>query len=120
MHQNILICPLDWGAGHATRMVPFAEMIKAKGHSVFVALPSNLAPLFDPDEFTIIPLSSYSIKYPAGIPLALSIALQLPLLAAQAVADRFRTAAIVRRYNIDLVISDNRFAVVPAVQGQSL
>jgi len=35
--KNILICPLDWGLGHATRMVPIIEMLGNKGANVIVA-----------------------------------------------------------------------------------
>jgi hypothetical protein len=28
--KNILVCPMDWGLGHATRMVPVIEMLKQR------------------------------------------------------------------------------------------
>ena len=35
--KNILVCPLDWGLGHASRMVPIIEMLGNKGANAIIA-----------------------------------------------------------------------------------
>ncbi|MBE0667208.1 MAG: glycosyltransferase, partial [Bacteroidales bacterium] len=35
--KNILICPLEWGLGHATRMIPLATELLTLNHNVIFA-----------------------------------------------------------------------------------
>ena len=35
--KRILICPLNWGIGHATRMVAYAKQLEKAGNEVMVA-----------------------------------------------------------------------------------
>ena len=35
--QRILVCPLNWGLGHASRCVPIIKALEARGKSVLLA-----------------------------------------------------------------------------------
>jgi spore coat polysaccharide biosynthesis predicted glycosyltransferase SpsG len=35
-NQNILICPLEWGLGHAARMIPLARKLGEMGNNIFI------------------------------------------------------------------------------------
>ena len=35
--KKILVCPLDWGIGHATRCVPIIHLLMKQGHEVIIA-----------------------------------------------------------------------------------
>ena len=35
--QNVLVCPLDWGLGHAARCVPIIKALEAPGKKVLLA-----------------------------------------------------------------------------------
>ncbi|MDT8400843.1 MAG: glycosyltransferase [Bacteroidales bacterium] len=110
--RNILVCPLYWGAGHATRVQAVAYNLKKRGHRIIIAAPSALHFTFDrqvADE--LVTLWSPPVAYPPYLPLYLGVLLQMPLLFAGFIYDRFRLPGIIRRYNISLVISDNRFGL---------
>ena len=68
-HHRILICPLEWGLGHAGRCLPLAAELKNMGHEIiFAAGEKHLAflrgnfpmpgSLFFPDSTPLIPALS--------------------------------------------------------------
>jgi UDP:flavonoid glycosyltransferase YjiC (YdhE family) len=66
--MKILVCPLNWGLGHATRCVPIIQQLIAEGHTP--VLVSDGYPLaFLRQEFPTlrtIEFPSYSISYSKG------------------------------------------------------
>ena len=110
--KNILICPLNWGTGHATRVQVIAAELRKRGHKIYIAAPRRLHATFDKssyDEF--INLRSPSVHYPAHLPLFIAVMLQAPILMVSFLADRLRLPGIIRKYNIHLIISDNYFGM---------
>ena len=46
VNNNILVCPLNWGLGHATRAIPIIEAALEKGYNPIIASDGeDLAPL---------------------------------------------------------------------------
>ena len=39
--KNILVCPLDWGLGHASRCVPIINELQGLGHTVTIGADKN-------------------------------------------------------------------------------
>ncbi len=37
MAKNVLICPLNWGLGHVSRIVPIITKLYQRGHHIYVA-----------------------------------------------------------------------------------
>jgi hypothetical protein len=110
--KNILICPLNWGTGHATRVQVIAGELKKRGHKIYIAAPRRLHATFDKsfyDEF--ICLRSAPVHYPAHLPLCIAVMLQAPILLVSFLADRLRLPGIIRKYDIHLIISDNCFGM---------
>lgn len=110
--KNILISPLYWGTGHATRVQVLARELKKRGHRIIIAAPPALHKIFDSsvyDELTG-PWSP-RLSYPRFLPLYLGVLVQLPLLFASFLYDRHMAGRLIRRYNIDILISDNRFGM---------
>ncbi|MBK9211535.1 MAG: hypothetical protein IPO14_00855 [Saprospiraceae bacterium] len=106
---TILITPLDWGLGHATRCVPLINELNAMGHRVIIAASGSgftyLQLVFPNVE--IIRLREYAIKYFKNAFLTyLYNALNIPLRIWQ---DRKALSEILKKYDVDLIISDNRF-----------
>lgn len=109
--KNILVCPLDWGLGHATRMVPVIEMLGKKGANVIIAADNR------PLEFlvrrfpqnTIIQLQGYSPNYPSNNNMALAMLKSLPAMVLKARQANRILHRIIKEHNIDAVISDNRY-----------
>jgi len=80
--KRILIAPLDWGLGHATRCIPIANAIEKSGNEVIFASNGRALDLlmkeFPKNKFIKIP--SYNIKYSkyGGIGWILNMTLQIP------------------------------------------
>ena len=65
---NVLICPLNWGLGHAGRCIPIAQEFQRQGHTVDFASdggPLKLLQLEFP-EAKFYELPGYGITYPTN------------------------------------------------------
>lgn len=62
---HILIAPLDWGLGHATRCIPLIRALREKGMKVTVAAEGPIAQLIKDNfpEVPIVSLRGYRIRY---------------------------------------------------------
>ena len=63
---NILIAPLDWGLGHATRCIPIIKALLAKDYNVFIATSGKQALLLKKEfpTLTFLVLKGHEIRYP--------------------------------------------------------
>ena len=111
MKKRVLVAPLDWGLGHATRCIPVIRELQRQGCTVLVAGSGDSLALLQkefPDMiFRSIP--GYRPQYPANGSMVLSMLRQLPRFMQVIVAEHRAIARIVEKDGIDLLISDNRF-----------
>jgi hypothetical protein len=109
---NILIAPLEWGLGHATRVIPLARELLEMNNRVFIAGHRHLS-LFRSEfpRLTCINFPGFSPTYSKVLPQYLIILLQCPLIMYHAALEHFRLRKIIRDHSIDIVISDNRFGL---------
>jgi uncharacterized protein (TIGR00661 family) len=109
--KNILVCPLDWGLGHATRIVPIVDMLISKGAKVIIAADNSpmdfLKQRFANCEFVKLP--GFEPKYPKGNQMALKMALQYPAMIKSATKAKKVLNSIVENRSVDIIISDNRY-----------
>lgn len=109
--KNVLVCPLDWGLGHATRMVPVIEMFLQEGANVIIA--ANNAPLdFLKQRFKncgFVKLPGFVPKYPKSNFMAFKMAAQFPEMKKQALKANKLLQEIIDQKKIDIVVSDNRY-----------
>jgi len=111
--KNVLICPLDWGLGHASRDVIIIKKLLDNGFKVIIG--ADKAPLFFlqtefPDlPFTRIP--STQIKYPKGKLMALKMLFSIPKILYGVFKEHKLLKKLVAKKPIDIVISDNRFGL---------
>lgn len=118
---KILVCPLDWGIGHATRCVPLIKKFLDLNTAVIIA--SENRPLaFLKNEFPeikYIHFPGYNIKYPAKGNMALKMLIMLPGIFYRIYKEHKKLKKIIKTYEIDAVFSDNRFGMynrkVPSV-----
>jgi uncharacterized protein (TIGR00661 family) len=110
--KRILVAPLDWGLGHASRCIPIIRALSGAGHNVIIGADGNPARMLS-EEFPLLPLvkiSNYAMRY-SRIPLLLAI--KFPLLVAKvyrkAAQEHSETRKIVDKEHIDAIISDQRF-----------
>ncbi len=111
--KKVLIAPLDWGLGHATRCVPIVYQQIAKGNKVVIAADGNGFELLGQEfpEVEIIRLKGYNIWYSYKLGMTLSILLQVPKILVSIIREHQQLKSIVKRHRIDIVISDNRFGL---------
>ncbi|NDP19529.1 MAG: glycosyltransferase [Paludibacter sp.] len=111
--MKILVCPLNWGLGHATRCVPIILQLMAQGHELAVA--ANGFPLeFLQQEFPslrFIEFPSYSISYSSGKSQISSIGFSIPKIIRGIVKEHFWLNKLLRTEPFDQIISDNRFGM---------
>jgi predicted glycosyltransferase len=108
-----LICPLGWGMGHATRMIPIINFLKQNGVEVIVAGDERIKPIFKNNfkEIPFILFPSYRVEFGSGkSQLFHLIGIAFRMLWATCRETR-RLNAIIESHNIDLIISDNRFGL---------
>ncbi|HEC42734.1 MAG TPA: hypothetical protein ENI20_07910 [Bacteroides sp.] len=116
MHSNkkILVCPLDWGLGHAARDVAIVKQLTDLGHEVILAGGGGAMKLLVeefPELETVRFGSLIRIRYSRKLPAWMKITLLSPLLLYEVYAEHLRLARLVRKLRPDVVISDNRYGL---------
>ena len=79
--QRVLVAPLDWGLGHATRCIPIIQALLIQGHEVILAADGAIATLLHTEfpSLEMLKLKGYHIKYAkTGIGLPFQLIKQLP------------------------------------------
>lgn len=111
--NTVLICPLDWGLGHASRDVLIIKTLLSNNFKVIIA--ANNAPLaFLSKEFpelAHIKMPSVGIKYPKGKRMAIKMLFLAPKLIFGIYWEHWQLKKIIRQQKIDVVISDSRFGL---------
>ena len=111
--KRILVAPLDWGLGHASRCVPIAKALEKEGYEVVFAASGRPLELliqeFPKNDF--IKLEGYNISYPKNGQMALSMLSQLFKIWKGIRQEHKQLQQIIDDYNIDGVISDNRYGL---------
>lgn len=111
--KNILICPLNWGLGHASRCIPIIKILNQAGHHVVIAAGNDASALlksaFPENEF--IRFDDYNIRYSKGKNLVRKIIFQIPKILFRILSEHYKLKSIISQYKIDTVISDNRMGL---------
>ncbi|HPR72226.1 MAG TPA: glycosyltransferase [Bacteroidales bacterium] len=110
---NILICPLEWGLGHAGRIIPLAVKLHEMGHNVIIGAGEKHLSFFrkETKDFTLIKFPGFSPKYSGFLPQYLVILAKVPSLIFHIIREHHKIKRIIRQYDIDILISDNRFGL---------
>lgn len=106
-----MLSPLAWGLGHASRSVPIVKLLQNNGFNVILAANRSACFLFERElhNTTCIKIPGFEVRYSRFLPLMLSLVLQFPLFLVQVFIDRIAISYIIKKYDIDIIISDNRF-----------
>ncbi|MBE0651673.1 MAG: glycosyltransferase [Bacteroidales bacterium] len=108
---TILVCPMDWGLGHATRVVPIIDRLLER--NVRVILGADNKPLeflrrrFPQCESVKIP--GYKPLYQKKGSLALKVTADIPQMLIESRKAHALLEQIIDDMGIDAVISDNRY-----------
>ena len=110
--KKILVAPLNWGIGHATRCIPIIKALQESNFIPIIASDGDALQLLQ-KEFPALKtfeLPSYNIKY-SKVPKALKwkLLFKLPLMYFTMKKELKEISEIVASENISGIISDNRF-----------
>jgi uncharacterized protein (TIGR00661 family) len=111
---RILVAPLDWGLGHATRCIPVIHELLNQGCEVLLAGEGAQQALLKAEfpNLPFLPLQGYRIRY-TRIKKLLSwkIIMQLPRIFFAVKKEHRWLRKIVKLHHVDAVIADNRFGL---------
>jgi uncharacterized protein (TIGR00661 family) len=111
---KILVAPLDWGLGHATRCIPIIKELINRGHEVVLATSGKQKILLQEEFPTLqfIDLRGYMVRYGSQKRLSLlKILIQIPKILIQIKREKRWLTNYLRSNKLDLLISDNRFGL---------
>jgi uncharacterized protein (TIGR00661 family) len=111
--KNVLVCPLDWGLGHATRCIPIIKILIEQKYNVIIGsdgLPKELLRQEFP-ELKFINLKGYNISYPQSGSMTWKMITSTPKILFSIFKEHKRLKEIIQKHHIDIVISDNRFGL---------
>jgi uncharacterized protein (TIGR00661 family) len=111
---RVLVAPLDWGLGHATRCIPVINELISQGCEVMIA--ADKAPLFllkkEFPQTVFLPIYDYKIQYSGNKKrLFLKLLMQFPRIVFSVWKENKWLRKIIHQYQVDAVISDNRFGL---------
>lgn len=108
---KILVCPLDWGLGHATRCIPIIRYLLLKNAEVIIASDGRPYELLKKEfpHLELIRFSGYEVTYPSEGSMAIKMLLSVPKILAGIYKEHQALKELIHNKKIDAVISDNRF-----------
>ena len=114
---RVLVSPLDWGLGHATRSIPIIKALLAEGCAVYVACNETAQLLLSPEfpDVHFLYLRGYNIRYASSKRrFAFKILQQIPKILSSVAHEHRWLKKAVANHHFDLIISDNRYGLVDA------
>jgi UDP-N-acetylglucosamine transferase subunit ALG13 len=111
---RVLLVPLDWGLGHATRCIPIIHALQNGGAEVLLAGEGAIVKILEKahPNTVILPLKGYRVVYSRHKRLfMLKMLLQSFKIYSAIQHENKWLKKVIQRYRIDAVISDNRFGL---------
>lgn len=108
--KKILVAPLGWGLGHATRCVPIVRELQRQGAEVLLASDGSALVLLQQEfpDLISFELPGYNVRY-GSRSMVWGIAAQLPKIGWAIWREHWLLRKLVQQHGIDAVVSDNRF-----------
>ncbi|MEZ4922633.1 MAG: glycosyltransferase [Crocinitomicaceae bacterium] len=109
--KTIIIAPLDWGMGHATRCIPLIHQLIEQNNTVVFAGTELQISLIVKDfpEITCEAIQGYNVSLDSGKPTYLQMISQFGKLKTVIREEQEIAEQLVKKYKADVVISDNRY-----------
>jgi uncharacterized protein (TIGR00661 family) len=112
--MKVFISPLDWGLGHAARLIPIIKKLIDNGDDIIVAGDGNsflLLKKYFNNNVSFVPFYSLHFKYSKnGINIFNYFILAFQIIW-QTIYENHKLRKLIKKYNIDLIISDNRYGL---------
>ena len=112
--SRVLVAPLDWGLGHATRCIPIIAALLEAGHQVWLAGEGAQEQLLRArfPALPFLPLQGYRVRYGRTAAGTLQrLIFQLPRIKKRIRAEQQWLAHMQAQHQWDLIISDNRYGL---------
>lgn len=111
--MKILVAPLNWGLGHASRCVPLVQRLLDEGHEVILGGDGESLTLlrkhFPKLRYTY--LAPLNLRYSKGQRQVWAMIKAMPRLLKWSIQDHLMLKTLLHEEPIDQVISDNRFGL---------
>ncbi len=111
--MKILVAPLNWGLGHASRCVPLIARFCREGHEVVIGGDGD-ALIYLQQHFPqlrSIELAHLNLRYSAGKRQVLAMMVAIPKLIRFSIRDHRLLGRLQKTEHFDLIVSDNRFGL---------
>lgn len=111
---TVLIAPLDWGLGHATRCIPIIKALLANKYNVIIATSGKPKKILQQEfpQLIFVELKGYAISYSKNkYWLPFKIAAQIPKILGVIKYEHQWLQTIIEQHKVDVVISDNRYGL---------
>ena len=112
--KRILVAPLNWGLGHATRCIPIVNALLENNFEPIIASDGVALELLKKEfpDVVHLELPSYNIEYPKkGQYFKLKMIALSHKIVRAILSERREVKSICKKYQIDGIISDNRLGV---------
>ena len=111
--MKILVAPLNWGLGHASRCVPLVHRFLNEGHEVILGGDGESLTLLRKHfpKLRYVYLAPLNLRYSKSRSQVGAMLRAIPKLIAWSLKDHAILKAILREEPIDQIISDNRFGL---------
>lgn len=112
-NKRILVCPLDWGLGHAARCIPLIKYLQEQNNKVIIACNEKQKTFLrnEIEGVEFVDLFGYEVNYSNLFPLGIKILFQFPKLCLVVRKENVWLTDFLKSVKIDVVISDNRFGL---------
>ena len=119
---HVLVSPLNWGLGHATRDIPVIRTLRDHGHEVTIAACGNALSVLRQEfpDAPYIEYPDYPVPFSSGHLFVPKFVASLPFMLTAVAREHATLDSILAKDHYDLVISDNRLGVFSSVSPQSL
>ena len=111
--MKILVAPLNWGLGHASRCVPLVHRFLEQGHEVILGGDGESLTLlrkhFPKQRYVY--LAPLNLRYSKGSRQVGAMLRAMPQLIGWMIKDHAILKAILKEEHIDRIVSDNRFGL---------
>lgn len=111
-NKTIFIATLDWGFGHTTRCVPLIRQLMIENTVILGTTPTS-AWIFEKEfpGLRQVSIEPYNIRYSRILPLWLKLLFDSQRILRVIKKEHEQLKAIIKTYQVDLIISDNRFGL---------
>ncbi len=111
-NKRILVAPLDWGLGHATRCIPVIRLLIQKGCEVWIATSGAQEKLLLAEfpELSFLHLPGYGVSY-GKRSVMLRLLRQIPVIRRHIWTEYAWLQTAIREHGFNGVISDNRYGL---------